>query len=278
MPSVILPRKQQQPQAGLGNHTIVKEGKTALVLSAGGLFGAYQAGVWEVLSGFFQPDIVVGASIGSINGYLISSGCEAGELQERWLALQPIEKLRWRLPDWRVGGILDDSILENTLQDLCSRWRPRTEFGVVATELPGLQPKLFRWPDVCWGHIAASCAVPVFLKSVRIGGSVYADGGLVDPLPLWAALEMGATRIVAVNLLRERPLPMRGVVRLVQTYASYRRTVTSNFADVVEIAPAGRLGTAQESMCWRLSNTKRWIEQGRQDARVASAGLVPMLR
>ena len=32
--------------------------KTALVLSAGGMFGAYQAGVWKVLADHFQPAAV----------------------------------------------------------------------------------------------------------------------------------------------------------------------------------------------------------------------------
>ncbi len=39
--------------------------KTALVLSAGGMFGAYQAGAWGEISARFQPDLVVGASAGS---------------------------------------------------------------------------------------------------------------------------------------------------------------------------------------------------------------------
>ena len=52
--------------------------RKALVLSAGGMFGAYQAGAWEVLSQSFQPDIVIGASIGSLNGWAIAAGCDPG--------------------------------------------------------------------------------------------------------------------------------------------------------------------------------------------------------
>ena len=44
-------------------------GKTALVLSAGGSFGAYQVGVWKELEKFFRPDIVIGTSIGAVLGY-----------------------------------------------------------------------------------------------------------------------------------------------------------------------------------------------------------------
>jgi len=47
--------------------------KTALVLSGGGMFGAWQAGAWSALAPAFQPDVVVGASAGSLNGYAIAA-------------------------------------------------------------------------------------------------------------------------------------------------------------------------------------------------------------
>src|SRR6185436_480327 len=49
--------------------------RTALVLSGGGMFGAYQAGVWAALHHSIQLDMVVGASIGCLNGWLIAGGC-----------------------------------------------------------------------------------------------------------------------------------------------------------------------------------------------------------
>ena len=57
---------------------------TALVLSAGGMYGAYQAGAWRVLAERFQPDLIVGASIGAVNGArasdsLFRKGCTKGE-------------------------------------------------------------------------------------------------------------------------------------------------------------------------------------------------------
>jgi hypothetical protein len=57
----------------------------ALVLSGGGLFGAWQAGAWGVLADRMSPDLIVGASIGSLNGYLIASGITPQELRDRWL-------------------------------------------------------------------------------------------------------------------------------------------------------------------------------------------------
>ena len=54
----------------------------ALVLSGGGLFGAWQAGAWSVLVDHIRPDLIVGASVGSLNGYVIASGGTPEELAE----------------------------------------------------------------------------------------------------------------------------------------------------------------------------------------------------
>ena len=59
--------------------------KTALVLSGGGMFGAWQAGAWRALAGRFAPDLIVGASVGSLNGYAIAGGATPDELAEFWL-------------------------------------------------------------------------------------------------------------------------------------------------------------------------------------------------
>jgi len=57
----------------------------ALVLSGGGLFGAWQAGAWSVLADRITPDLIVGASVGSLNGYVIASGGTPAELAAMWL-------------------------------------------------------------------------------------------------------------------------------------------------------------------------------------------------
>jgi len=51
-----------------------------LVLSGGGMYGAYQAGAWKALADVFRPDLIVGTSIGALNGWAIAGGCEPDEL------------------------------------------------------------------------------------------------------------------------------------------------------------------------------------------------------
>lgn len=250
-------------------------GKTALVFSAGGMFGAYQAGVWAELCDAFQPEIVVGASVGSLNGWLVASGCGGDVLLNRWRALGGEARLRWRLPRRWTGGCLDTSALACIIRRMCEEWTPVREFGVVLTHLPTLRPRLFRWPEAGWKHLLASCSVPAFMEQRAFAGEYFSDGGLVDPLPLAAAVEMGATAVVTVNLLHRRPWAIRQVVRVLRAYSGYRPPDCAGVR-LVDISPAAGLGSARDSMYWSRSNTERWIEQGRQDARQARQRVVEL--
>jgi NTE family protein len=72
----------------------------ALILSGGGGRGAFHAGVYEYLmsenkegvdsahSGPWKPDIVVGTSIGAVNGAAIAQGMAAEELADVWRHLE----------------------------------------------------------------------------------------------------------------------------------------------------------------------------------------------
>ncbi len=71
-----------------------------LVLSGGGGRGAFHAGVYKYLmqaeksglddehSGVWKPDIVVGTSIGAVNGAAITQGVTAEALEQFWLSLR----------------------------------------------------------------------------------------------------------------------------------------------------------------------------------------------
>lgn len=66
---------------------------TALILQGGGALGAYQAGVFEQLSAQdFQPDWIVGTSIGAINGAIIAGNRpehRVAKLRAFWDGLAP---------------------------------------------------------------------------------------------------------------------------------------------------------------------------------------------
>src|SRR6266849_2527718 len=179
--------------------------KTALVLSAGGMFGAYQAGAWKELSTRFQPDIVVGTSVGALNGWAIAGGCPTGELVSRWCDKSAADFLRLRFPLYPWHGFFDDASFFRRVQEFFSAFTPRIPIGVTLTDVLRLRPRLVRSEEITWKHLAAACAIPVGLPPVRIDGRRYTDGGVLSVLPLWAAAEMGATRAIAINALPELP-------------------------------------------------------------------------
>src|SRR5438128_1449104 len=109
--------------------------KSALVLSAGGMFGAYQVGAWKALAGAFQPDVVVGASVGALNGWAIAGGCSAGDLKELWLGSGPALSYKWRFPRTFMEGMAASESFEARVRELYFAFRPRTEFGLTLTAL-----------------------------------------------------------------------------------------------------------------------------------------------
>ncbi len=223
--------------------------KSALVLSAGGMYGAYQAGVWEVLEPFFQPDIVVGASVGSLNGWMIASKTPPEDIVNRWTSLNGIEKVRFRIPSRLADGCIRPDLLHTWIAEMVDKFHPVLEYALVANEFPALKPRIFRYPEAGLQHLLASCAVPGLLPMQKIDGKLLADGGITNPLPLWAAADLGATAIVSINVMgRSRPFqPQRNI-------------------SIVEINPSQSLGPPLDCVYWDHAKAQRWIDLGRRDA------------
>lgn len=246
--------------------------KTALVLSAGGMFGAYQAGAWSVLANEFQPDLVVGASIGAVNGWAIAGGCTPQALIDSWLNLGDLARHRWRVPRRASHGLLDSQPVEDLIQRTHSEYSPRLPYALVATDTLRLRPVLFEGPDLTWQHVAASAAIPGLFSQHRIERRWYCDGGLLCPLPLWAAAALGADRIVAIDVL---PAPPHRAVRAIALGLRRMARFTEHVPEHIEVtritAPAG-MGSIQDALCWKRANAERWIEQGMRDAAAMRTG------
>jgi NTE family protein len=223
----------------------------ALVLSGGGLFGAWQAGAWAALAPVFQPDLIVGASVGSLNGYAIACGATPQMLRELWLREDVASLHR----------------LEASLRMLTGGRQPHVDYAVVVTDMFRLKPKVYRGGDVSWRHLAASCAVPLVFRPVRIDGRLCVDGGLLNPMPVYAAVDLGATDIVALQALPE--IPSAALKPFVQGF----RAVFGVHPPLPEtvrlrvLEPGRRLGSLRDALRWNRENVERWLEQGCQDAK-----------
>jgi NTE family protein len=238
---------------------------SALVLSAGGMFGAYQVGAWKVLSQHFQPDMVVGTSVGALNGWAIAGGCSAAELSNMWRDPATAGAMRLHFPFAPWNGFLDPTGLARLVQDWYGRFKPRLPYSATIVEIPQL--RLVRVPggQITPKHLMAACAIPSGYPPVRINGRLYVDGGLLDVLPVWAAAEMGATRVIAVNVLPLMPSrPLRAALRVVRILG--QKPAPAPGIEVMCIRPAALLGSIRDALTWNPSNVRRWMEQGETDA------------
>src|SRR4051794_39132536 len=181
----------------------------ALVLSAGGLWAAWEVGVWKVLRERVRFDLVVGTSAGSWNGWAIASGCTPEELEREWLDPRMARVMSVKL---HGTGLLDGAPLQERSRELFARFRPKMPFALTMVELPSLRSRIVRETEVRPLHLAASCAIPFGFPPVKIDGHYYVDGGFRAGLPLWAAEELGATQAVALNVLNTPEFRMRGLL------------------------------------------------------------------
>lgn len=235
---------------------------TALVLSAGGMYGAYQAGVWKALADVFRPDLVVGASIGAVNGWAIAGGCDPDELIHRWLNLEQATHYRWQFPKSVAGGFLNTEPLQRAIQDLHESFQPKVDFAMVLTDLWKLRPRVVRTGEVSWRHLVAGTAIVGLFDQVRLEGRVYSDGGLLSAVPLWAASGLGATKALVIDVLPEAPGMIAktfvGAMRLLSPF----QAVTPPALQVLRIAPPALLGSPLEAIRWRRQNVENWVRAG----------------
>jgi NTE family protein len=223
-----------------------------MVFSGGGNFGAWQAGVWSGLHSRLgsEPDLVVGASVGSLNGYAIAGGATAEELCDFW-----------RRPE--VGRFRH---LPEIARALMERYPLRLDYALTLTDLARMKPKIVQGADVTWKHLAASCAIPGLLPQRRIGGRWYSDGGLLNPLPVWAASDLGATQIIGVQALPEIPSSvLKPFVKGFRRVFGHHPPLPDG-VELVTIEPRATLGSVRDALTWKQENVERWIEQGQQAA------------
>jgi NTE family protein len=225
----------------------------ALVLSGGGLFGAWQAGAWSVLAGCVEPDLIVGASVGSLNGYAIACGASPEELCGMW----------------RDAQFRDFGRLHQNLRMMTDRYTLRRPFALTVTDALTLKVRVYRDGEITWKHLAASCALPLVLPQVRLEGRWMSDGGLLQSLPVRAALDLGATSILALDVLRPYPAPAWVVpmVRGFQTMFGPSRDIPATVRMTV-LSPSRRLGGLKDSARATEGQVERWLEQGAEDAEV----------
>jgi NTE family protein len=231
---------------------------TSLVLSAGGMFGAWEVGAWRVLSEVVRPDLIVGASAGAWIGWNIGGGVPLDDLERQWLNPEIAGILRFA-PHAR--GLMRPDALFRAAQEMFERSRPVVPFALTLVEVPNLRLHIIRDREITWKHLAATAAIPFCFPPVEIDGKRYVDGGFRGALPLWAAAELGATSAIALNVLNGLPW------RVLRKFMRGRSPATPLETTCLE--PSTPLGSVRDAVVWSERNIRRWIALGEHDAKRA---------
>lgn len=211
-----------------------------LVLGGGAARGFAHIGVIQALEeAGIRPDLVVGTSAGSVVAALYASGKGGKELQKVAESMDEATFSDWRLPFFRPGVLKGEALARyisnqvggRQIQDLPMR------LGVVATDLHSGEGILFQRGDAATA-VRASSSIPAVFQPVLISGRVYVDGGLVAPVPVQYARQMGAQVVIAIDI---SGVPQNGTEldtfqTLMQTFAIMGKTINAlvlRDADVV---------------------------------------------
>ena len=188
------------------------DGKVAFVLGGGGLRGAAEVGMIKALAeDGVRPDLVVGTSIGSINGAIVASGPMsemADRLQSLWSELASTGVLREGLAT-RVSNMIRHRThmhSNSAMRDLLLDWLPFDTFEELPTDFQCsaacIETSSEWWFDsgLLIDAILSSCAVPGLLPPVEVAGQHFIDGGVVNSIPISRALELGAETIYVLHV------------------------------------------------------------------------------
>lgn len=195
------------------------DGRVAFVLGGGGLLGAGEVGMLSaLLDAGVTPDLVVGTSVGAVNGAAIAADptpAAVAELRDLWLGLSTsglysggalrrvghFARTRTHVhPNEPLRAMLVEHLGDRLIEDL------PVPFQCVAASIERAAEHWFTDGSLV-DAVLASSAVPGVLPPVRVGDETFLDGGLVNSIPVERALRLGATTVYVLQVGRvDRPL------------------------------------------------------------------------
>ena len=222
--------RRSRPGAGI---------REAVVLSGGGSLGAAQVGALRaLLEAGVRPDLVVGCSVGALNAAFLAvdpTPDRAAELDRVWrgLAREHVFGSARRLSQVLSVARGEDHLYEShALRTLVRRWVPLDDLSetgvpchVVTTDLLTGEPAWWSSGDPV-AVLTASACLPAIFAPVPLGGSLHVDGGVVSPVPVHRALELGAVRTWVIDVsggsLGRRDARMNALDVLLMSFAISR--------------------------------------------------------
>jgi NTE family protein len=221
-----------------------------------------------------RPDLVVGTSAGSLVAAFYASGKTGAQLQHIAESMEEATFADWTLPIFSRGLLRGEALARYVSLQVNGKLIENMgmPLGIVATDLNNGLGVMFQRGDTATA-VRASSAVPALFQPVRISGRDYVDGGLVSPVPVRYARQMGAELIVAVDISSAPEANAAGdsLQILLQTFSIMGKSINYfelRDADVVVRPELNAIGSSD------FASRQKSIEAGR----TAMTRLLPQLR
>jgi NTE family protein len=196
-----------------------RRGGTAFVLGGGGVLGAAEVGMLRALFEHgIRPDLVVGTSVGAINGALVAADPAPRGVDRLGAVWEELTSRRIFAGSalGRMGTLLRTRTHVHhpePLRELVETHLPVRTFAELAVPFQCVAASVERAAEHWFAEgdlvdaVLASCAVPGLLPPVEIDGEHYFDGGLVHSIPVGRAVALGAGTVFVLHVGRiDRPL------------------------------------------------------------------------
>jgi len=177
--------------------------KIGVALGGGGAKGFAHLGVLKILAqAGIECEVVSGTSIGALVGatYAAASledfekSCKKIKLTDIPILLTPTWPKQGLFSGKKVLDLLSELIKTENIEDL------EKPFAAVCVDLNDGEIVTFTSGNLTQA-LKASMAIPGVFTPVVIEDKLLVDGGVLEPVPVWAARSLGAEFVIAVDLL-----------------------------------------------------------------------------
>ena len=198
-----------------------------LALGSGGLRGAAHIGVLKVLEeNKLKPKFIAGASSGGVVAAYYAAGFSPEKMENLLVfatkGLKGRKEAEWKVPDFSKNkkmpmGLIDGDFAEKALKTSLSNRdfsRVIIPASIVATDIDtgktiafsgnrynnSYSKATFVTGTKLHEAVRASISIPGLLAPKRIAQRNLIGGGVTDSIPINIVLDMGATRVIAIDL------------------------------------------------------------------------------
>lgn len=206
--------------------------KLGLVLEGGASRAYFTVGVLDALEDLnIRADVVVGVSAGIANGISYVSGQRGRNIKigldflpdKRYMGLK-----HWLNPKnrslYNIKFVFDD--IPNKLLPFdyaaFKNSNIKTYCALTNIKTGHCEYVLLDGSDKKWTAVVASCALPLLFKPIELGGALYMDGGIANPVPIDKAFSENCDKIITV-LTRESGYVKKGETGLGAAERAYRK-------------------------------------------------------